>query len=394
MRKWLPVAAFVLTLGVGRTGTAVAAPPTTTGNQAFQVSTTPAKAPTLLPVVEPARSTSPRAGDPRAPQLAQMPPASPSTTPVPPATPKPPALAKKLPPALSRVTRPATVVATVNGETITMRQLLQQLTLLGGPQVLDRMIQERILRQEVRKHGIVVTEKEVQERLDQNLKEFKARFGTPARYEEYLQRQRRTEETLRDLMRPNVETALLQEKLREKVTASVTVTDEEIAEFYETQKVLFTEPETAKVSHILVTVPSGDAEADQKAKARAEEILAKVKAEDGKNFAEIAREMSDDAETKEKGGEMVPLRRPTFYGLQFDQALFSASPGVIPEVVRSIRGWHVLLLHEKTPSRVRPVEEVKETIQNQLLTRKRAERYRTYMQEAEKNARTDVKLQF
>ena len=46
------------------------------------------------------------------------------------------------------------------------------------------------------------------------------------------------------------------------------------------------------------------------------------------------------------------------------------------------------------PSRQKPIEEVKELIQNQLLTRKRAELFRTHMQTAEKNARTDVKVQF
>jgi foldase protein PrsA len=386
MKNWLPVVAFTVSLGVG-----IAGPATAAGARAKAPARPKAPAPPAA-----AQSPPPAAGGKTAPKRVETPPtdgpAAASTALGVPA--KAPVKPAKLPPAMTRIHQPGTVVATVNGEAITMAQLVQQLVLLGGPQIVDRIVQERIIRQEARKQGVVVSEKEIQEKVDQNLKEFKARLGTEERFQEYLTRQRRTPETFRDVMRPGIELNLLQEKLREKVTASAVVTDKEISDAYESQKRLHVEPETAKVSHILIAVNSADADADQKAKARAEEALAKVKAGDGQNFAEVAREYSDDAETKEKGGEMVPIRRPSFYGLTFDQAIFSGSPGVLPEVVRSIRGWHVLYLHEKSPERQKPLEEVQEQIKNQLLTRRRAELFRTYMQDAEKNARTDVKVQF
>jgi parvulin-like peptidyl-prolyl isomerase len=374
MKTWVPLGAVALTVRVG-----AADPPA------------PAK-PGTPP--KPAAQTDPKApAPPKAPvtPAAQTAPVAPGAQPAPP---KPAAPAKKLPLAITRIGQPASAVATVNGEAITMAQLMQQLVILGGPQVVDRMVQERIVRQEARKQGVVLSEKEIQEKVNQNMNEFKARFGTEARFQEYLQRQRRTPETFRAVMRPGVELNLLQEKLRDKLTASATVSDKEIADFYESQKALYMEPEMAKVSHILIAVTSADQGEEQKAKARAEEVLAKAKADEGKSFAQLAKEFSDDAETKEKGGEMVPVRRPSFYGITFDQAIFSGSPGVLPEVVRSIRGWHVLYLKEKTPSRQKSLEEVKETIQTQLVGRKRADLFRTHMQNAEKAARTDVKVQF
>lgn len=380
MKNCLPLVALASTLGVG-----VADSATSAGAGA------PRKAP-----VRPSAKAAPATTAQAPPAEAPKPPAAPGAQAAPTTTPppKPPPPPKKLPPALGSVTKPATVVATVNGEPITMGQLMQQLVILGGPQIVDRMVQERIVRQEARKQGIVVSEKEIQDRVNQNLAEFKGRFGTEARFQEYLQRQRRTVDTFRGVMRPGIELNLIQEKLRDKITASVTATDAEIADAFQAQKAIHVEPETAKLSQILIAVNSADAGEDQKAKARAEEILGKIKAEEGKNFAQLAKENSDDVETKEKGGEMAPVRRPSFYGLTFDQAVFNGSPGVLPEVVRSIRGWHVLYLHEKSPSRQKTLDEVKEQLKTQILARKRAELFRTHMQNAEKAARTDVKVQF
>jgi len=282
----------------------------------------------------------------------------------------------------------------VNGEVITVGDLMMRLAVVGGSQILDRLVQEKILAQEARKKGIVITPKEIQDRLDQNLRDFESRFGTPARLQEYLDRQKLTKEGIRMAMRPNVVATLYQEKLREKIGASIQIPDKEIEDYYKSQQWQFTEPEKARISHILVAVNSSDAGDDQKAKAKAEEILAKVKAEEGKNFAEVAKEMSDDAETKTKGGELPMINRPSFFGITFDQAVFGATSGLVPTVVRSVRGYHVVYLHEKVAQRVKPIEEVKTTIKDRLLQQKRAELFRTHMDEAQKGARTDIKFQF
>jgi foldase protein PrsA len=354
MWKWIPAAAWVLTLGVPVAG----------------AQTPPAPPASTAPTPTPKPATT-----------------KPAPAPAVPATPKRPVT-------LALVQKPSLPAATVNSEPISVGQLVIRLLAVGGPQILDRLVQEQIIRQEARKNGITISEVDIKARLDQNLKDFSARFGTPARFEEYLNRQHLTRHSLLQAMRPNVEMTLYQEKLREKVTASAQVTDKEIADFYQAQQLQFVEPETVKIHQILVNVNSSDPNDEQKARARADEILQKVKANNGSNFAEVAKEMSDDQESKAKGGEMPPFRRPTFYGLPFDQAVFGASKGLIPEPVRSVRGWHVIMVDEKIASRTRPLDEVKETIKNQLLQQKRGELFRTYMETAQKNARTDIKLQF
>jgi foldase protein PrsA len=360
MWKWIPLAACALTLGAGAA-----------------VGDTP-PAPSAAPA-----NPGP-AGTARGPQGA-------TTTP---AIAKPASAAPKRPVTLAILQKPSLTAATVNGEPISVGKLVMRLLAVGGPQILDRLTQEQIIRQEARKQRVVVSETDVKARLDQNFKEFLARFGTPARFQEYLDRQHLTRHAIMQAMRPNVEMTLYQEKLREKVTAKAQVTDKEINDQYQAQMIQYMEPETVKIRQILVTVSGTDPNEEQKAKAKAEEVLKKIQAANGSNFAEVAKELSDDQETKSKGGEMPPLRRPTFYGLTFDQAIFSASPGLVPQVVRSVRGWHIIMVDEKKPARSKPLEEVKETIKNQLLQQKRAELFRTYMEAAQKSARTDLKLEF
>jgi foldase protein PrsA len=358
MWKWIPTAACALSLGAA-VGATPPAPPAA-----------PAK-----PVP---------AGTVRGPQ---------ATTPNP-AVAKPAPASPKRPVTIAILQKPALTAATVNGEPITVGQLVMRLLAVGGPQILDRLTQEQILRQEARKQRVVLSEADVKARLDQNFKEFSGRFGAPARFQEYLDRQHLSRHAILQAMRPNVEMSLLQEKLREKVTANAQVTDKEISDFYQAQQIQFVEPETVKIRQILVTVSGTDPNEEQKARAKAEEILKKVQSANASNFADVAKEMSDDQETKSKGGEMPLLRRPTFYGLTFDQAIFGASPGLVSQVVRSVRGWHVIVVDEKKPSRTKPLDEVKETIKNQLLQQKRGELFRTYMEAAQKNARTDLKLEF
>jgi peptidyl-prolyl cis-trans isomerase D len=110
-------------------------------------------------------------------------------------------------------------------------------------------------------------------------------------------------------------------------------------------------------------------------------------------FAELAKENSEDPDTKAKGGELPSVRRPTFFGPAFDTAVFGASPGLVPELVRSFRGYHIVYLHSKTPARLKPLEEVKPQLQEQLLTQRRMTFFQTYMKGLQDNAKKDVRLQ-
>ena len=105
------------------------------------------------------------------------------------------------------------------------------------------------------------------------------------------------------------------------------------------------EPTEISASHVLISY-KGAEKADAKitrtkdeAKKRAEEVLAKAKAE-GADFAALAKEYSDGP-TKTKGGNLGPFKKGTM-AKPFEEAAWKLDVGAISDVVETPFGFHVI----------------------------------------------------
>lgn len=147
----------------------------------------------------------------------------------------------------------------------------------------------------------------------------------------------------------------------EKFTEGVEIGEEEIEQYYdENRTTRFTQPQEVRARHILISVPrDADEETRQKARARLEEIKAKVDA--GGDFAELAREHSEDPGSKEQGGDLGFFPRGRMVG-PFEDAAFSLEPGQSSDVVESPFGLHLIRVEEVREEREKPLEEVREEI--------------------------------
>ena len=95
------------------------------------------------------------------------------------------------------------------------------------------------------------------------------------------------------------------------------------------------------VAHIMVEFAKNATEQDKiNAKTKIDEIYAKVKA--GQDFAQLARQFSDDKQSSEKGGMLQPFkggRRPK----DFEAAAYSLqNDNDVSEPVRTQYGWHII----------------------------------------------------
>jgi peptidyl-prolyl cis-trans isomerase D len=155
---------------------------------------------------------------------------------------------------------------------------------------------------------------------------------------------------------------------RLKVRAKVPVSDAEIRSEYEAKKASFSVPEQVSASHILVKVdPNGGPEADAKAKAKAESLLARAKA--GADFATLAKENTDDPSGKENGGQLPPFGRGQMVP-EFEKAAFDMKPGEIRGPIKTSFGYHIIRLAAKTSPTTRTLEEVRPSISGDLAERK------------------------
>ena len=185
-------------------------------------------------------------------------------------------------------------------------------------QVLDSMIEQVLIKQAAAKEGVAISEEEVEAAIQESIEE----GGGQASFEEWLQISDLTYEDFKEEFRFQ----LLAQAIFEQVTASVPTTAEQV-----------------HARHILV-----DTEEEAQA------ILTQLQA--GQDFAALARQLSQDENTKEAGGDLGFFPRGLLISPEVEEAAFALLPGQISGVVRSQFGYHIVQVLEKEPDRPLPPE--------------------------------------
>ncbi|GAB7025527.1 peptidylprolyl isomerase [Geotalea toluenoxydans] len=156
-----------------------------------------------------------------------------------------------------------------------------------------------------------------------------------------------------------------QEYLRKVVTANVEVPDAELKKYYQEHEKDFVVPERVKVRHIYFAAEK-DATAEVKAQARAkaEKIAAQLKK--GEDFAKLAGESSEDAESSANGGDLGYLTPGKTNSEEFEKAAFSLKAGEVSPVVETPFGYHIIKVDERQEKRTATFEETKDYISSTL----------------------------
>ena len=216
------------------------------------------------------------------------------------------------------------------------------------------LVQQEELAQEAKKLGVTVTQKEIDQQLEQITK---ASFqGSKKKLDAAL---KKDDITLAELEQFELKPRLLGQKLQAKVTSNINVSSAAALKYYNTNKASFVTPKTRNVRHILV-----------KSKSLAEQIRAKLV--NGASFAALAKKYSQDPGSANNGGKYCVA-----HGTQsgqcistvppFDKAAFSLKTNEISQPVHSVDGWHIIQpLGPVTPARTQTFAQVKSQIQANL----------------------------
>jgi peptidyl-prolyl cis-trans isomerase D len=142
--------------------------------------------------------------------------------------------------------------------------------------------------------------------------------------------------------------------------------------------------ETVDASHILVEVK--DPAKEPEAKAKAEGLLKRAKA--GEDFAELAKNNSDDKGSAAQGGNLGSFPREKMVK-EFSDAAFSMKPGEISGLVRSQFGFHIIkVLRHDTPS----LENMRKNLERGIAFDKASEMLKKKTAEAERLSQTQKDL--
>jgi peptidyl-prolyl cis-trans isomerase D len=149
-------------------------------------------------------------------------------------------------------------------------------------------------------------------------------------------------------------------------SATVTVTEREIERYYNQNAFQYESPEQVAASHILFKTEEGDVE---QARQRAEAVLAQARS--GADFAELAREHSEDTSASSGGdlgffarGQMVP---------EFENVAFSLGIDEISDIVETQFGFHIIKVTGRQNAETRALEDVRDEIQTTIVQMKSTE---------------------
>jgi parvulin-like peptidyl-prolyl isomerase len=249
--------------------------------------------------------------------------------------------------------------------------------------VLRRMIDDKIIEQKAKSLGLEVTNQE----LEAKFKEHKDRFRTAEAFDDYLKRSGNTVENMKDDLKRN----LLRDRVVEKLSGAVDVTDDEVKKYYDDNLPRFTDREQIRASRILIRVmPNATAAEKRAAQKEAKSIYAKLKK--GADFAAIAKQSSKGPEAA-NGGDLGWITRGRMTP-EFDNVAFTLEPNKMSNVIETKLGYEVVKVLEKKPEHQRTLDEVKESIKNSLLARKKNEKRRDVLRDLKANAKVEQLVKF
>jgi peptidyl-prolyl cis-trans isomerase D len=140
----------------------------------------------------------------------------------------------------------------------------------------------------------------------------------------------------------------------------MTVTPQEVEARYKDSIQTYSTPEQVRASHILFKTEGKDEAAVRKT---AEGVLARAKA--GEDFGALAKKYSEDDSNKDKGGDLDYFGRGIM-AKEFEDKAFSMEPGQVSDLVKTVFGLHIIKLVDKKAASVRPLDEVRPQITEQL----------------------------
>jgi peptidyl-prolyl cis-trans isomerase D len=192
---------------------------------------------------------------------------------------------------------------------------------------------------------------------------------------EYVAKAKVDDAAIQDYFAKNKDRLVNPEKVRvqfielklSSIADPITVSEDELKSAYEAQITKYGRPEERSASHILVKLPPGAAQTEvDQARTRAQQIADEVRS-GAKTFDQALQEVKSDPSGQVEGGDLGVISKGMFDSPALENALYALQkPGEVSEPARMPSGFHIIRLDSITPAQVKPFEEVRESIAQEL----------------------------
>jgi parvulin-like peptidyl-prolyl isomerase len=247
-------------------------------------------------------------------------------------------------------------------------------------QAMQYLVQRAEFEQKADDLGLKITDTDVEAQLQKIKAQYFGKGGKcdencEKKYRDQIAKQRLTDEQVHEDVRANV----IQNKIYEKVTADVEVSDNEIEDYYKKNKQQYVQPASRDVRHILV-----------KKKSLADQLHQRLLS--GADFAALAKKYSEDPSSKTQGGKLTVSKGRQVP--EFDKAAFSLKTREVSEPIKTQYGWHIIQpLSAIKKEQTTPLKEVRPAIRQQLVQQKKQDKMRKWVDETTKDFESKTSFQ-
>lgn len=287
-------------------------------------------------------------------------------------------------------------------------------------EILNRLIEERLLLQEAKNKKVRVTKVEIERGIDQFKEPFsidaQGKARSPSHVEKAFQEQLVNEGMTQEQFNKRVEEQLMKLKLIEmEVKSKVEMpAEEEVKKFFDKikKKIAGQSVESAgvnedadlnqlskyfermmgeqvRIRHILIRSSKNDPDsARQEAKKRLGEIVQKLKA--GEDFAFLAKKFSEDPISKERGGDLGFIAKGDIGLPEIDEAISKMKEGEISGIIETEIGVHVVKLIEKKAPHPLEYEDISEDLKNYIAQKNFTKKLEKYIKDL--RAKANIKI--
>ena len=223
-------------------------------------------------------------------------------------------------------------------------------------QIVSSIIDEELLvQQALRDTSITVTDQEIADGVEQQIRKVRENFQSEVDYKEELRKAGfQTPEEYRRWLSDQQRRAALQNRLIDKLRTegklkTVAPTEQEMKAYYDAQKgSLGNRPATLSFQQIAIT-PKPSQEAKARTRAQADSIVIELRR--GADFATAAKRFSQDPGSRDQGGSLNWFRRGVMVP-EFEKVAFALRPGVVSDPVESPFGYHIIQVERVQPAEV------------------------------------------
>jgi len=223
-------------------------------------------------------------------------------------------------------------------------------------QILGQLIDRQLILAEADRQGLKVDANE----LNQALKDLRGSYSA-ADYQEVLVRAGKNPEQWRQ----QTELRLLTRKVQEQITRDVTISSDDVLDYYRKHQQQFQHPERIRAQQITVET-----------RQQADQIYNRLQS--GENFTTVARSLPHSAD-HEQGEDLGFFARGQLPA-EFDSVLFTLPSGAYSTPVASPYGFHLFHVLEKRAAGLESFDEIRTQLTDRLERESKEQVFTTWLQ--------------